>query len=363
MSLSLSPNSCLVWDLFCRVIDNFGDIGVSWRLARDLAARGQRVRLWIDDAAPLRWMAPAGWPSGISVHDWQASDTAAEAGDVVIETFGCELPPAFIARMAARPRAPLWLNLEYLSAEPYVERSHGLASPQFSGPGRGLDKRFFYPGFSPRTGGLLREPGLLQAQARFDADAWLAALGLQRRPGERIVSLFAYPNPRLNDLLNDLAAEPTLLLVCPGAVQAELLQRELPPGLRLQALPFFSQAEFDALLWTADLNFVRGEDSFVRAQWAGKPFVWQIYRQEDGAHGPKLDAFLDAYLGDCPPHEQPGPAEATRAFWRRWNELEDGPLRLPASTAASAQALRWRAHLAQQQDLCSQLLGLARKSG
>jgi len=359
MSLSLSLNSCLAWDVFCRVIDNFGDVGVSWRLARDLAARGQRVRLWIDDAAPLRWMAPAGWPPGITVHDWQASEAAAEAGDVVIETFGCELPPAFIARMAARPSAPLWLNLEYLSAEPYVERSHGLASPQFSGPGRGLDKRFFYPGFSPRTGGLLREEGLLEAQARFDASAWLAALGLQRRPGERIVSLFAYPNPRLNDLLVALAEQPTLLLVCPGAVQEELLQRELPPGLRLQALPFFSQPEFDALLWTADLNFVRGEDSFVRAQWAGKPFVWQIYRQEDGAHGPKLDAFLNAYLQ----HGQPGLAEATRACWRRWNELEDGPLQLPALTATASQALSWRAHLAQQHDLCSQLLSLARKSG
>ncbi|MCV2363990.1 elongation factor P maturation arginine rhamnosyltransferase EarP [Paucibacter sp. DJ1R-11] len=358
--MSLSP--CLVWDLFCRVIDNFGDVGVSWRLARDLAARGQRVRLWIDDAAPLRWMAPRGWPPGITVHDWPSSEAADEAGDVVIETFGCELPPAFVARMAARAKAPLWLNLEYLSAEAYVERSHGLSSPQFSGPGRGLGKRFFYPGFSPRTGGLLREPGLLKAQSQFDAGAWLAALGLQRRPGERIVSLFAYPNPRLADLLDTLAEQPTLLLVCPGAVQAELLQRELPAPLRLHALPFVSQDDFDALLWAADLNFVRGEDSFVRAQWAGKPFVWQIYRQDDGAHGPKLDAFLDLYLQDA----RAELATATRSCWRRWNELEAGHLRLPAAATAAetatTQALHWRAQLATQQDLCSRLLGLALKS-
>ncbi len=358
----MSQCSNRVWDLFCRVIDNFGDVGVSWRLARDLAARGQQVRLWIDDAAPLRWMAPGGWPPGIAVHDWREAEVEGlelEAGDVVIETFGCELPPAFVTRMAARPTAPLWLNLEYLSAEAYVERSHGLSSPQFSGPGRGLDKRFFYPGFSLRTGGLLREPSLLEAQARFDANAWLAAQGLQRQPGERIVSLFAYPNPRLGDLLDALSEQPTLLLVCPGAVQAELLQRERPATLRLHALPFLSQPEFDALLWAADLNLVRGEDSFVRVQWAGKPMVWQIYRQDDGAHGPKLDAFLDLSLQGAPAEL----ASATRQFWRRWNELDAGPLQLPPAAEAAPQALEWREQLLQQPDLCSQLLGLAAKSG
>ena len=194
----------------------------------------------------------------------------------------------------------------------------------------------------------------------------MGAQGLQRRPGERIVSLFAYPNPRLADLLATLAEKPTLLLVCPGAVQAELLQRELPTLLRLHALPFVSQDEFDAMLWAADLNFVRGEDSFVRAQWAGKPFVWQIYRQEDGAHGPKLDAFLDLYLQGATAEL----AAATRSCWRRWNELEAGPLQLPAAETAAGtaaeiaatQALHWRAQLAPQQDLCSQLLSLVHKS-
>ena len=130
----------LHWDLFCRVIDNFGDVGVAWRLARDLAARGQQVRLWIDDASALRWMAPTGAPAGIEVLPWDQALTARSSADVVIETFGCELPEAFVARMAQRRPAPLWLNLEYLSAESYVERSHGLKSPQFSGPGRGLDR-------------------------------------------------------------------------------------------------------------------------------------------------------------------------------------------------------------------------------
>lgn len=349
----------LQWDLFCRVIDNYGDIGVSWRLARDLAARGQTVRLWLDDASALAWMAPDGAPQGIEVLAWDSAGNAAAVGDVVVETFGCELPPAFVARMAARPVPPQWINLEYLSAEPYVERSHGLASPQFSGPGAGLSKRFFYPGFTPHTGGLLREPELLQRQQRFDAPAWRDAQGIAPAPGERLVSLFAYANPALPALLQTLANTPTLLLVCPGAAQAQIAGLALPPTLRWHALPYLSQSEFDHLLWACDLNFVRGEDSFVRAQWAAKPFVWQIYPQHDGAHGPKLEAFMDLWLAGATAEL----AAASRGLWRAWNALAAWPASLPPAEAAQRHAQRWRAHLAAQADLSAQLLRFIGVSG
>ncbi|MBB4841619.1 putative repeat protein (TIGR03837 family) [Paucibacter oligotrophus] len=359
------------WDLFCRVIDNFGDIGVSWRLARDLAARGEQVRLWLDDASALAWMAPQGIPPGIEIKAWEQACRASlgplgpqSPSDVVVETFGCELPEAFLhhmAEQAAQGHAPQWINLEYLSAEPYVERSHGLNSPQFSGPARGLNKTFFYPGFTPRTGGLLREPGLLQAQTAFEPQAWLAAQGVanQAASGERIVSLFAYPNAPLPQLLAALADRPTLLLVCAGQVQADIQRLSLPATLRLHALPYLGQDDFDRLLWACDLNFVRGEDSFVRAQWAGKPFVWQIYSQDDGAHAPKLEAFMDLWLTQAPA----GLASQWRAVWRYWNALarEDAGakrLALPdtaAGSAALAHARQWRENLASQPDLLSQL--------
>ena len=57
-------------------------------------------------------------------------------------------------------------------------------------------------------------------------------------------------------------------------------------------LPWLTQADFDHLLWACDLNFVRGEDSLVRAAWAGAPFVWQVYPQHDGAHAAKVEALL-----------------------------------------------------------------------
>ncbi|WP_397532899.1 elongation factor P maturation arginine rhamnosyltransferase EarP [Roseateles sp.] len=349
----------LRWDVFCRVIDNFGDIGVSWRLARNLALRGQHVRLWIDDASALRWMAPEGIPARIEVLEWQQSVHASSVGDVVIETFGCELPEAFIARMAARQPAPRWINLEYLSAEPYVERSHGLTSPQFSGPGQGLKKRFFYPGFTARTGGLLREPGLLASQATFDREHWLAAQGIEAQPGERLVSLFAYPNPSLPQLLEKLAATPTLLLACPGSAQDALPSLKLPEFIRWRPLPYLSQDDYDHLLWACDLNLVRGEDSFVRAQWAAQPMVWQLYPQSDGAHAHKLDAFLDLWLTGTAP-ELAGPL---RGLWKAWNGLGSwADLTPPELRRMRAHAKSWRDRLTQQADLCEQLLGFVREN-
>ncbi|HEY1130072.1 MAG TPA: elongation factor P maturation arginine rhamnosyltransferase EarP [Roseateles sp.] len=331
----------VVWDIFCRVIDNHGDLGVCWRLSRDLAARGHRARLWVDDAGALAWMAP-NRPAGITLHAWPEGDVAEQPGDVVIEAFGCELPPAFVARMATQSPPPRWVNLEYLSAEDYVERSHGLASPQFHGPGAGLTKHFFYPGFTPRTGGLLREPGLLESLAGFDGPAWLAGHGWAPHPGERVVSLFAYGNPALPALLDALAAEPTLLLACPGPLQPQVADR---PGLRTLALPYLPQDDYDRLLWACDLNFVRGEDSFVRAQWAGKPFVWHIYPQHDDAHRTKLEAFMS----------RAGLPEAWRAVWRGWNGFAPLPASLSGLAAARPQAAAWRAQLATQPDLLTQL--------
>jgi uncharacterized repeat protein (TIGR03837 family) len=222
----------LLWDVFCRVIDNHGDLGVCWRLSRDLATRGHRVRLWIDDDRALAWMAPHGHPA-VNCLRWTPAPADGftgpvapagvadhtEPGDVVIEAFGCDPPAAYVARMQ-RPVPPVWINLEYLSAEAWVERSHGLRSPQMSGPGAGLDKWFFFPGFSASTGGLLREPDLIARRDAFDACAWLADRGLSEAAtdGARRVSLFCYANDRVPALLQALQAStsPVHLLATPG---------------------------------------------------------------------------------------------------------------------------------------------------
>ena len=346
------------WDLFCHVLDNLGDVGVCWRLASDLGARGESVHLTIDDPGPLGWLAPLGAP-GVEVRRWSETAPRRPAADVVIEAFGCDPPLAYLEHLAAMAARPCWINLEYLSAEGFAERAHGLPSPQQFGPLQGWVKHFFYPGFSARTGGLLREPGLLQRRAAFQRDAWLHAQGWPRRPGERVVTLFSYANASIPGLIDQLAAETTLLMVPQGPAQ-DCVRAELGPALtrgalRAIAMPWISQTEFDHLLWSADLNFVRGEDSLVRALWAGSPFVWQIYPQADGAHHRKLHAFLDAWL--------PGPADTVSASIRRlfdlWNAGTSASvqqLQLPALEPWAEAVQAWRGRLAGQDDLTSQLL-------
>jgi uncharacterized repeat protein (TIGR03837 family) len=346
----------MLWDIFCTVIDNHGDIGVCWRLAAELARRGERVRLRVDEASALRWMAPDGQP-GVEVLPWSSE---LGPGDVVIEAFGCELPQAFQAAVADQARArgqqPAWINLEYLTAETFAQRCHGLPSPVMSGPAAGLTKRFFYPGFTPGTGGLLREESLARRQADFDAEGWLRQFGV-RQDGGRIVSLFCYEPAALQPLLHQLsqADQPTQLLVTAGraaaAVCAALASLPPPQRLRVTWLPLLSQMDFDHLLWSCDANFVRGEDSLVRALWAGRPFVWQLYPQQDNAHHDKLEAFL-AWM-QAPP--------GLRRFYEAWNGVGDVlPPFEPDSWAACVGSAR--ATLLVQEDLATQLLRFVLKA-
>lgn len=344
------------WDVFCRVIDNHGDLGVAWRLCCDLASRGESARLWVDDASALAWMAPQGC-AGVQVIGWTEPAPDLEPADAVVECFGCDPPARYVERMAQAARAPAWINLEYLSAEAYAERSHGLPSPVRVAPGRVLQKRFHFPGFTPASGGLLREPGLLDALRGFDRERWLAAHAIAPERGERIVSLFCYRNPALPALLDALSAAPTLLLVTPGApaeqVRALLGATPRRGALRAQFLPYLTQADYDRLLWACDVNFVRGEDSFVRAQWAARPFVWQAYPQADGVHRAKVQAFLDRFLAGTDPHL----AEALPRLWRAWNDgAASSGLNLPDERAWRAHCAAWRDGLAAQPDLVTQLL-------
>jgi uncharacterized repeat protein (TIGR03837 family) len=349
-------NRAMQWDLYCRVVDNFGDIGVAWRLAADLAGRGESVRLAVDDASALTWLAPHGAPR-VDVVAWDAGTSAAP--DVVVELFGGGRPRA---AWPADTRAPVLVNVEHLTAERYAERSHALPSPT-ARPGEPATTTWFYfPGFSSQSGGLLREPGLLEQRRAFgDGSVWLATLGVAVRPGERCVVLFGYRNDAIDELVDVLAASPTLLLAAPGPgleQVAACLGPSLSRGaLRAVAMPWLSQANFDRLLWSSDLNLVRGEDSFVRAIWAGAPFVWQLYVQDDDAHRAKLAAFLDRYLAGV--GEALG--TAVRSAFARWNGAPTASLAALAGDSAvraawSAHALAWRDALASQSDLATRLL-------
>ena len=347
------PTTAPIWDIFCQVIDNFGDIGVCWRLAADLAQRGCQVRLWVDDARALAWMAPQGAPQ-VQVLAWNSPVPASGPGDVVIEAFGCEIPAAFQQAIAQAPRPPVWINLEYLSAEDYVERCHRLPSRLMSGPAAGLTRWFFYPGFTSATGGLLREADLPRRQAAFDRAAWRAQHGLQAQ--DLAISLFCYEPPALTQVFADSGAQAQWL-VTPGRATALVRSTWQATPANLQFLPPCTQPQFDEMLWASDLNFVRGEDSLVRALWAGRPFVWQIYPQDDNAHHAKLAAFLD-WL------EAPASLREAHAVWNgipaavTWPPLSPTLL---AEWTACVQAARNR--LQAQASLAEQLIAFVGEKG
>jgi len=380
----LAPDEPIACDLFCTVIDNFGDIGVCWRLARQLAhEHGWQMRLFIDDLRTFARLLPGVDPDagrqtldGIVVEHWHAEvGDALEIADVVIEAFACELPGAYLAAMARRARRPVWINLEYLSAEDWVADFHLRPSPH---PRYPLLKTFFFPGLSAGTGGVLKEHDLDARRAAFDTDAaarsawWQRATGgAPPAPGTTVVSLFAYENPAVDALLAQWcdSPSPVVALVPAGRVSPEVARffgvesfgagaRATRGNLTAYGLAFVPQADYDALLWVADVNFVRGEDSFVRAQWARKPFVWQIYPQADDAHLPKLDAalaHLSAGLADTP-------RAALERFWHAWNGVgtPDWADFWQHRAALDANAARWADTLAGVGDLAGKLAEYAK---
>jgi uncharacterized repeat protein (TIGR03837 family) len=231
---------------------------------------------------------------------------------IVIEGFGARPPAGFVAAMAARAAPPVWINLEYLSAEPWVETHHGLPSAQPTLP---LIKYFFFPGFTAATGGLIVERGLVAARDAFQSDA-AAAGAFRRRLGigklsqaknSLWLSLFCYNNAALPALVEAWAASSMrVICVVPEGRALEqistILGRRLTPGavcehdaLTIASIAFLEQDDYDRLLWACDVNFVRGEDSLVRAQLAARPFVWQAYPQAEDAHLQKLRAFAALY--------------------------------------------------------------------
>lgn len=341
------------WDIFCKVVDNYGDIGVAWRLSRQLAKEhGLAVRLWVDDVGAFAKLRPEARTDaalqlidGVDVRRWTDPFPEVEPGDVVIETFQCAAPDSLVAAMAASGRRIAWINLDYLTAEDWVGDCHARPSPH---PRLPLTRHFFFPGFDSRTGGLLLERGRVDDRERFlaapgaQASFWKRLGAPPPSPGERRVSLFCYESAPIGTLLAAMAVgtENVGLIVPEGqadeAVNA-FLTGQSGDRLRVLRVPWMSQDDYDRLLWSCDINFVRGEDSFVRAQWAERPFVWQAYPQEATAHWIKINAFLDRYTEGL----QPAAADALRDLARGWNGM----------VRPEALASGWNRFLAQREAL------------
>lgn len=294
-------------DIFCRVIDNFGDAGVAWRLARSLQ-REERfcVRLVIDNLETLAKLNPKVDSQRqeqtvdlITVTLWdKAFEENAVPADCVIEAFSCFLPTQYEAKINERFKAGRPVSvvaLDYLTAESYAEEFHGLPSPH---PKYGYPKRFFFPGFTRKTGGLFIEDDFEKRRAQFTKEKkehFLKSLGVNLNSPLKVL-LFTYPTLDIKGLARSFS-ETNLsieMLLCVGAAQ-ECFAKEIASlgakNIHCIALPMVPQEEFDLLLWSADFLIVRGEDSASRALLSRVPYFWTLYPQKENAHITKMEAF------------------------------------------------------------------------
>lgn len=383
----MQPNT----HIFCKVIDNFGDLGVCWRLARQLSDEyHHHVTLWVDDWTTLQYMtqqsiSPISTP--VNFRHWsddpslvQAIALEHDAIDWLIEGFGCRLPDALLAQIAQQSPPACWVNLEYLSAETWINDCHGLTSDH---PRLNMRQHFFFPSVTPQSGGLLREQGLLdqiacfQHQDRQQHDFW-QTYGINSLDFSLKISLFAYPHVPIADLLDQLRDYPTRVLLAVTdsghrqAVQDWLATQslDLPPhhavvecgSLTLLRLPFLSHTEFDQLLWACDLNLIRGEDSCVRAMWAAQVWLWHIYPQDEDAHQDKLSAMINAMR-----EVLVGIDDQALQVWQQtllhygMSQPTDWRLFLAYQPRIKLLAQRWQQYLGNQTDLVSRLLELSAK--
>jgi uncharacterized repeat protein (TIGR03837 family) len=312
-------------DIFCRCIDNFGDAGVTYRFAREfkIARAACRVRVFMDGMDTLHAIV-SGIDAGVSVQEYESityiSTLALNDGlmdalgvaDVMVEMFACHIPERLLE--AAYSRSSLIINLEYLSAEGWVEGYH--LKESLLGRGASIRKFYFMPGLREATGGLivnsslerLRSGGGLDRAAVIGAALEGAGIRIGAGDGRLIGTLFTYERgfDALVSGLADFGREALLLVFGEksqrgmaatlsrlGAGSGHLRKPISYKNVTVICLPFIGQHDYDALLCCADFNIVRGEDSLARAILSGKPFIWNAYIQEERYQIVKVEALLE----------------------------------------------------------------------
>ena len=305
-------------DIFCKIIDNYGDIGVVYRTAKELQKifPKSKIRAFLNKLDEFKKInsqvldLPSQNIDGIEYITFDyLRDNANEllTAQVIIEAFGCQIPEEYME--IAYDNSELLINLEYLSAEDWIEDFHLQSSPL----GRGkLKKVFFMPGFTEKSGGVIADSNYLERIQRvlenkeFYEKKYLS--DIEDRENKIIGTLFSYEK-NFTPLLEDLKKlDKDVVILAMGEKTQDSLRKILKNfsiedfrnslkygKIEIRFLNFLNQEEYEELINIVDFNFVRGEDSFIRAVLTGKPYMWHIYCQEEYAHMDKIEGFLDKY--------------------------------------------------------------------
>lgn len=290
-------------DIFCNIIDNYGDIGVSYRLAREFKSyfKDIKIRLILNTLKELNEIDKNYIDSNISFMTFNdiTTDKFSYTADLIIESFACDIPQNYLEK--AYYNSKLLINLEYLSFEDWTSDFHLMSSLLPKGK---LKKIFFMPGISKNSGGLLIDSDFLNTINKVEKNKkyYLDKFNI-KSDYDLIGTIFSYEKD-FSNLLNYLKIldKKILLFILSEKTQNNFLNyfenNDFYDKIQLVKSKFLNYREYEELIALADFNFVRGEDSFVRALLIGKPFLWHIYKQDDDVHMKKLDAFLEKYTED-----------------------------------------------------------------
>ena len=284
-------------DIFCQVIDNYGDVGVAYRLAREFKRvyPNKKLRFVINQTEELNLIRKS---EDIEIILYKDISKIENSADLIIESFGCEIPKKYMDK--ALKNSKLIINLEYFSAEKWVDDFH----LQESFLGGNLKKYFFIPGLSEKSGGILLDNEFLERKKKVEANKeyYLEKFEIKEKY-DLIGSVFSYEK-NFDSLIEELKKldKKIILLILSEKTQKNFI-KYFDNGnnydkIKFVKLPFFTYDKYEELLALCDFNLVRGEDSFVRALLLGKPFLWHIYPQDENTHIKKLESFLEKYCSN-----------------------------------------------------------------
>ena len=308
--------------ILCRVVDNYGDIGFVYRLARELSSLSSiektQIRLIVSDLKSFNAMAlPPGISTSLAVQnyngwkviDWNACaegkcEFTEHPPKIILECFQCGRPEWLdeILFSAQTTQTVQIVNVEYLTAEDWADDFHLLKS----GTRSALVKKInFMPGFTKKTGGLVLDKHFVSC-----VHSKTAALEcLKKYASKKTVALiedtnlfrviaFSYERNFENEAraLSEFAknsGRKVQVLLAPGLGNAPFKKAAAAfKNISVYDLEYLPQLAWDALLTLADFSFIRGEDSFSRACLSGIPFVWHAYPQEEEFQLVKAAAVL-----------------------------------------------------------------------
>ncbi len=288
-------------DIFCDIIDNYGDIGIVYRLSKELSLNNYNVRIFVNKLHEVTKLIE-NFDEKLSYQKIEEIEfynldnfSVDKGGEVIIEAFGTNLPDSYVENL--NPNSKIIINLEYLTAESWALDFHLKNSIS---PKSFIEKVFYMPGFVKNSGGIILDSNYLEISNNIRNNKkkyfneFYRKLNLKYNEESYYINIFTYTwkfKPFLESIKN--LDKKFVFFILDKKIE---IPEVLPNNIEIYTLDYMKQKDFDIFINLADFNFIRGEDSIIRTILSEIPFVWNIYPQEEDYHLLKLEAFLDRYV-------------------------------------------------------------------